>query len=294
VDPVTFLLVAAVAGLTAFAIRADRQRADERDERWANAARLVSGEYQGPGKSWLRVERYTIGAEIGRAQVIVNGYGGKQATTAARSAISSSWDLDLRVVSEDLFASFGKTIGLVRDVTVGDRTFDQAYVVSSNDAALARAWLAPKIRAMIERREILRDWSISITGGQIEVKREGLADAAQEIVGVMRLAAALADRAIELHEAWSSLAEHIGGVLGGERDGPFVPIQVTERTVPIEVALVRRGRTSSTRIRALSTLKTDGAPPSCDLEGLVTDAERVREAVEEVATRAGATTGGYR
>ncbi len=86
-----------------------------------------------------------------------------------RAAYVSKDDFLFTIYPEHLFAKLGKALGM-QDVTLGDRMFDDAFVVKASDKSKVRALLEEqKIRLLIQDHPSIHLESENIVGSPIRV-----------------------------------------------------------------------------------------------------------------------------
>src|SRR5262249_15321237 len=153
-----------------------------------------------------------IFAEIEGVPVHVDHYTvshGKSSTTYTRitAAASAPQGLTLKVYVEGFLSTIGKALG-TQDVNVGDREFDDAFMVKASDEDLARLWIGPEIRrAALATRE----YSVTLASNMVTAIRVGLENDESRLARAMREVALFAGRGKKLLEGWRSLAQELNG-----------------------------------------------------------------------------------
>ena len=151
-----------------------------------------------------------------------------------------------------------------RDPDVGDRTFDAAFGLTTNDEALMRAWLDDTSRAALlastyayesdtlslEARA--RTWTYELANDELVVTKGGAeADAARFVVAV-RTACAVAARSQRWAAAYADVARKLGGSAASEVNiGGDPVITATRSAIEVTMRIVRREPTSSDRLRTV-------------------------------------------
>ena len=103
---------------------------------------------------------------------------GKSSTTwsAVAAALDGAGGFNLELFPENFVTRIATALGL-QDIRVGDPTFDQAFIVKSNDPAYAAAALLPEIRARLlaERPRGARG-HLAIKDGEVRYAEAGAFD----------------------------------------------------------------------------------------------------------------------
>jgi len=184
---------------------------------WQQAADLVGGQFVPQGGSWFSRTPMQVVAEVEGVEVRVDHYTvshGKSSTTYTRitAAASAPQGLTLKVYVEGFFSTIGKALG-TQDVNVGDREFDDAFMVKASDEDMARLWIGPEIRrAALATRE----YSVGLAAGTVTSIRIGLETDGEKLARAMREVALFAGRGRKLLDKWSGLARELNGNISAQ------------------------------------------------------------------------------
>jgi hypothetical protein len=117
----------------------------ERRQIWTNVATALGGQHHLPSK-WWRGDEHIL-ASINKVPVKLDTYvvsSGHSSQTFTR--IAADYALGpgpkLKVYKQGFFSSIAKALGM-RDIALGDKAFDDRFVVRSNSVALARRLWTP-------------------------------------------------------------------------------------------------------------------------------------------------------
>jgi hypothetical protein len=124
---------------------------------WAALAREINARHEAGG--WWKHGK--VVADVGRWQITLDKYvvstGKSHVTfTRLRAPFVSHRGLRFLVYRRSVFSDLGKLLGM-QDIEIGDRRFDDAFVVKGNDEPAIRALLSdPALRALLEAQPKLR------------------------------------------------------------------------------------------------------------------------------------------
>lgn len=119
-------------------------------EIWAQIARDIGGNLDEGG--WLGTDVLWYEAESWRISLDTFSSGGEHTTTYTRmrAPFLNKRGLRFKIYPQGFFANVGKALG-TQDIQVGDRFFDDAYMIKGNNEALVREFLQdPDLRAWIQ------------------------------------------------------------------------------------------------------------------------------------------------
>ncbi len=143
-------------------------------------------------------------------------------TQRKRVIALTSPGLRLALLPSGLMTLLGRLAG-GRDVIVGDRAFDRAFMIKADDAALALAWLGADVRRALLATEgisfVIRDGTLTAEPAWGEV--DGHFDPPQ---AMMAAVAQLARASARLADGWRSAATRLGGELGALDAFPAVGV----------------------------------------------------------------------
>ena len=157
---------------------------------WQALASKRGWSYFAPSGPWHRRTRVRIEGDISGLPVVLDSYSvnaGKSQITYVRARAESSTPHHLRVNKENFLTSIGKALG-VRDATVGDDTYDEAFLISTDDEDWMRRVLAPPLReAHLGQEQII----LTVKDGTATAEEVGFFGEESKLVTLMEMAAAL-------------------------------------------------------------------------------------------------------
>jgi hypothetical protein len=120
---------------------------------WAALAREIDARHERGG--WWKSSR--VVADVGPWQLTLDLYHVDKAVfTRLRAPFVNPSSFRFRVYRKSIFSDLGKAMGM-QDIVVGDRAFDEAFIVQGNDDARVRELLAdPQLRALIAAQPRIR------------------------------------------------------------------------------------------------------------------------------------------
>jgi hypothetical protein len=272
----TIMLIAGLGGFVS-AARASRSRVERIAEVWKRAARLVGGQWAKAEGAWYTPKAGTIRAYVDHVDVTV--VTDSKSATHANAEAPTAASLAIEVRPREL--SLRSAADLPVEVMTGDESFDDAHIVATTHADLARAWMSPKVQRAIAAS---RPYVFRLGGGHVQVSRAHLEDDPDRLARVIRAAAVFAFRGKEIARAWSVMATKLEGetqspltLEGGEGSA----IHFTRGSVTLTVSAEQ----------ALTTIRAGEL--RIDLPGVVTDVERIEAAIAGAGPTA-PTVGPYR
>lgn len=122
---------------------------------------------------------------------------GKNSQTFTRYVVAyPSPGFDFRLSRQTGLSRIGKLFG-AQDVAVGDRSFDESFVVKTDDARGLRAWLGPSRLSMLVRNAAAYP-SLVVTDTAVRIQTSGLETSRERLISTLRrvvdTAHALSDR----------------------------------------------------------------------------------------------------
>lgn len=144
------------------------------------------------------MSRPVLSGSIGGLPVKIDTYtqrSGNSSTTYTRYRVGyPPLGIGLELKREGAFSAITKFFG-IQDVEVGDATFDETFVVKTNDQGKLRSLLTPSVRSGLLHftasypRSVITDSYIQLTAARFESKGERLKSTAQRMVATARLLA---------------------------------------------------------------------------------------------------------
>lgn len=180
-----------------------------RDQTWKRAAKTLGGSFARP--SWTRARRIEV--TLQGLPVVVEAEAGK--TRARARAGAPLGGFRILVMRHGTVTRLATLPGRLLDVPTGDGAFDEQHWVTSNDPALARAWLCERARRAIGRFSRYSFW---LRDSEARAERGGLERAESDLAGIAEAARELLAGGEALQQAWCKAAEHLRGTSSG---GPF-------------------------------------------------------------------------
>jgi hypothetical protein len=170
---------AALAAFVAFFVWLFRLAAREearRNTTWIAFAARHGFTYVAAHGSWYNKKPARIEGRVGTVPITIDTYvvsNGKSSTMYTRlvTAAMQPMPFDARVYKETVFGAIGDLLG-AQDVSVGDPSFDNEFVVKASREDLVRLWLHPPLRATITRFCLgphKSDGTLHYRQGQIEL-----------------------------------------------------------------------------------------------------------------------------
>ncbi|XYH92725.1 hypothetical protein ACMHYB_33235 [Sorangium sp. So ce1128] len=263
-EPIFLLMIiSGIVGLSGVAAqsRQEARRAAEARWRiarpiWQRAAALVGGEFKsGPGK--LGDPRMQISVVIEHVALLVDHDINDDDASVARyhtritGTARNPSGLRLRVHEQRLRCANGEAFR-ARQVDVGDRAMDGAFVVKATIPTLARWWLTPPLR---EALRAAADYQLTLESHRLTAIRAGLEDDAEKLVSAIRAAALVAGRGRALTKELRALAQELGGRLlsgaGAASSEGEMTIELEHRSRLVTVEFGREGKKGAfgTRVR---------------------------------------------
>ena len=210
-----FLMVFMGVAFVAFFVWASRQskrRNAELDAVWGNVADALEGSFEPAETDWFARKPRRIDVTVDGVDVVVDHYtvsSGKSSTTYTRLVADAAVPagMELKVYREHALSGLGRLLGF-QDVRVGDRTFDRAFVVKSNEPDLAPAWLNSFVR---KRLGLVEAFGYEIDNGRVHARRTGIEDDERNLRRAILGVAAFADGRRGIVNAWRLAAKRLGG-----------------------------------------------------------------------------------
>lgn len=103
----------------------------------------------------------------------------------------------------------------LRNTFVGDRRFDNRFVVLANDPCFAASWLSEELRDLMRSAKKYR---FTLSSGRAVARRDGFESDHVMLTRAMNALALLADNGRRLRRDWA----HVASVLGGDVDVPSI------------------------------------------------------------------------
>jgi hypothetical protein len=222
------------------------------EDAWIQAASELGGQFTRGESGWLSSKPMSIEATVDGTPVLLDHYAvsnGRSSTsyTRLRARAQTATGFKLSLHEQGVLASVSKALG-AQDVEVGDRRFDEAFVVKTNDEGLAKAWLGPRVTAAVwgwQRALSPLPYSYRLEDGVVTATRVGIERMSPQLAQAARATAALAGRGVELRASWRQLAHDLEGIAETELWGgadPTIEVQARGASVTVEVAYVPSGR----------------------------------------------------
>jgi hypothetical protein len=155
------------------------------------------------------------------------------------------------------------------DPDLGDRTFDSAFALATNDEPLMRAWLDETSRAALlasayayetddialstmQAMTATRTWTYELANDELVVTKGAAESDARRFTSAVRTACAIAARSQRWAAEYAAIARQLGGTAAGEVNiGGDPVISATRSAIDVTMRLVRREPTSSDRLRTV-------------------------------------------
>lgn len=237
----------------------------ERRRVWSQIAARRGGLFREPQWGVLKSTSEAIEVTVGHAIVRLDLYvvsTGKSSTTytRARARYAVGAGPTFQVYEEGFFSSIGKALG-TQDLEIGDRGFDEIFMVKGDDLdALRSAW-TPRARAFM--RDTLRQTRAEADGYEVKLVVHGALTDPAVIDAMLELAGELASYGARALDELAGLPHAALVPVAGTWDGP-VPPSVRIATERGEVqASIRPGARSS---RLLLSLASDRELPAFSVD----------------------------
>lgn len=317
------LLALLVVVLVAALVQYVREQARTTTAAWSALAARHGGHFDPKSGPWYSRTRLVL-IELEHTPLRIDHYtesSGETATpyTRLRARAPGSEGLELKVFPRHALTGLSRALGF-QDVSIGDATFDEAFVVKANDEDRARAWLSGEVREAIRRAA---GYQFALKGGELTVTKAILENDTNALERVAQATATMASRGQRIREGWRRFAAEHDGQVTSEANGRL-RIELEGTSAPLRIATEGDGRRTNTRIESrvvgghgepfdfaadaeaaaldselsarlekLSPLvvQSDGERVNVVLEGVVTDEERLESACElaqQLAKRRGA------
>ena len=198
-----------------------RSQADQRelDRVWKLAAERLGGKLTRTGGSWLQPVSRALTAAAGSVSVRVDHYAVSQGNSSShftRAVAMSPGPPELWLrVAPFTFLTRVETMLISVDVPTGDRRFDEAFLVKSNDPHAARLWLDEKMRGVISTN----GGSFELKEGRVELVVPGLLRSSRSLTDLVTAAACFSDRRSAVVRAWTQFARRLDGQVHRCRGG---------------------------------------------------------------------------
>lgn len=199
-DPDPLVFAAALLGMVVFGglfaaylLRQLKQEGARASAAWRGVASRLGGRFR-DGEGGLTTHPCSIswpGEPDGTAEVVldfVRARSGNATVTCTRATASVGTSVRLRLSPEDLFTRLGQGIG-VRDAATGDRDFDEAFRIDTDDEPRLTRLLTPPVRQALLA---VRSTTFDVDDGKVTAMRRGLLIDADEIEPLVVATRALA------------------------------------------------------------------------------------------------------
>jgi hypothetical protein len=114
-----------------------------------------------------------------------------------------------KIFRQTFLSRLGTFTGLI-DVSIGDKNFDERFVIRTNNRHITQYLLSAEVRSAIEKAE---GFHFEVEGEALIASLDGDGENAQTIMAGVRAVAAIAAREHALYQEWRSLAEELGAEL---------------------------------------------------------------------------------
>jgi hypothetical protein len=207
-DPGFIFFWVAVMGLGGFVTFLTEAKKRQRQEQWRGIAKQLNGTYDpdSPTSTTGEISIRTQGTLI-----LVDTFTDHKGTGGTATRVSTSMhgahDFMLHLSLEGVMAGIGKALG-TQDIILGDQSFDNKFVVKSNDEVLCRLWLNAMIRPMLL---LLDTHTLSIEKGRIQLSKAGLEPELPELKRAVEVCAKLGKQTPKLSENWLGISKKFDG-----------------------------------------------------------------------------------
>lgn len=170
--------VALIGGVIAWAVHASKQRTAA----WAAMAQRL-------GLQFANQQIYGLleGAPV-RLFTEVRGSGkNKQTYTVAAGILDPAFDVGLTVYKHGFFSSVGEMMGM-KDITIGDPGFDQAFVIKGDEPHRVQALLASPALRQALAQVLSSGWVFTVRDQGFRVECRGATSDAQWMEWALRMA----------------------------------------------------------------------------------------------------------
>ena len=241
--PAFLLPLALVSLFVGVTLVRSRSRGRRVDDVWAKVAEQLGGSFRPrAGHGFLtagspRQLAVTIeGVDLAVEHFEKGGDGQTTTYTLIRAAAAAPGVVSLEVSRKGALRRLADAVGLPT-IEVGDRAFDDAFQVESNDSAFARAWLNPDVRG---RLSLTQGYTFRLWGGQVTAHAPWLEGDGERLVRTMRALAAFADGRQHALRSLRELAAHLGG-RAEPVDGGWGLLTAEVGGTPVRVEVVQVG-----------------------------------------------------
>jgi hypothetical protein len=118
-----------------------------KDDAWRALAGEINARHEPRG--WCRSGRVVAECKPWQMTLDTVQEGENQVVTRLRAPFANPSGFRFRIYRASIFSELGKRLGM-QDIVIGDRAFDEAFIIQSNEESKVRALLAdPQLRALI-------------------------------------------------------------------------------------------------------------------------------------------------